>query len=211
MIKRYSQFIIENQRPGSNIEGSMKIDITGEEMDLFATEPQLQKLIADEKVSVLDGEVWYRESDKDTLEVLDQYFEVDKKVTESNDFDEEEYDINEAEIDDFFNNGVTVNVYINDLLDGVHTILLMTNGEIFERTVGSKNWKKYSSKEEFKSQTGASLDDEYAGNYSSELMNLINSVDDGRKYSIEKVFIDSQFDNTLLDSILSGFKSESRW
>lgn len=42
-------------------------------------------------------------------------------------------------------------------------------------------------------------------------MNLINSVDDGRKYSIEKVFIDSQFDNTLLDSILSEFKSESRW
>lgn len=90
MIKRYSQFILENQnkRPGNDIEGSMKIDITGEEMDLFATEPQLQKLIADEKVSVLDCEVWYRESDKDTLEVLDQYFEINKKVTESNDFDD---------------------------------------------------------------------------------------------------------------------------
>lgn len=85
MIKRYSQFILENQnkRPGSDIEGSMKIDITGEEMDLFATEPQLQKLIADEKVSVLDCEVWYRESDKDTLEVLDQYFEINKKVIDN--------------------------------------------------------------------------------------------------------------------------------
>lgn len=85
MIKRYSQFILENQnkRPGSDIEGSMKIDITGEEMDLFATEPQLQKLIADEKVSVLDCEVWYRESDKDTLEVLDQYFEINIKVNDN--------------------------------------------------------------------------------------------------------------------------------
>lgn len=78
MIKRYSQFILENQnqRPGSDVEGSMKIKITGEEIDLFATEPQLQKLIADEKVSVLDGEVWYKEGDKETLEVLDQYLEI---------------------------------------------------------------------------------------------------------------------------------------
>jgi hypothetical protein len=78
MIKRYSQFILENQnqRPGSDVEGSMKIKITGEEIDLFATEPQLQKLIADEKVCVLDGEVWYKEGDKETLEVLDQYLEI---------------------------------------------------------------------------------------------------------------------------------------
>lgn len=76
MIKRYSQFIIENQRPGSNVEGSMKIDITGEQIDLFSTEPQLQKLIEDEKVSILDGEVWYKEGDKETLEVLDQYLQI---------------------------------------------------------------------------------------------------------------------------------------
>jgi hypothetical protein len=78
MIKRYSQFLKENQkqRPGSDVEGSMRLKVTGEEMDLFATEPQLQKLIADEKISVLDGEVWYKESDKNTLEVLDQYLEI---------------------------------------------------------------------------------------------------------------------------------------
>jgi hypothetical protein len=75
MIKKYLQFIKENQneRPGKDIEGSTKLDITGEEVDLFATEPSLQKLISDNKVSVLDGEVWFKESDKETEEVLKQY------------------------------------------------------------------------------------------------------------------------------------------
>lgn len=75
MLKRYLQFIKEsqNERPGKDIEGSTKIEITGEEVDLFATEPSLQKLISDDKVSVLDGEVWYKESDNKTKEVLDQY------------------------------------------------------------------------------------------------------------------------------------------
>jgi hypothetical protein len=124
------------------------------------------------------------------------------KVLES--FDNEE--INEREIDDFLGNGVTINVFLTDLLSDTDLILLMTNGEIYERRAGNKACSKYSSKEEFKSKTGASLDDEYAGNASPELINLFDSVDDGRKHMIEMVYIDSQFDSPLLDSVLKKFK-----
>ena len=63
----------------------------------------------------------------------------------------------------------------------------------------------YSSKEEFKSKTGASLDNEYVGNASPALINLFDSVDDIRKDLIEMAYIDSQFDSPLFDSILSYF------
>lgn len=94
MIKKYLEFIAENKRPGKDIEGSQKIDITGEELDLFSTEPQLQKLIRDEKVSVLSGEVWFSETDTRTKEVLDQYLEIDGRMNESVEDDFETNSIN---------------------------------------------------------------------------------------------------------------------
>ncbi len=76
MIKRYSQFINESNVPGPNIEGSVKLDISEEEVSLFSDEPSLQKLVADQKVALFDKEVYYLQSDTKTKEVLDQYLEI---------------------------------------------------------------------------------------------------------------------------------------
>jgi len=131
-----------------------------------------------------------------------------KKFNEDIDFEDEDR-ISEDDINGFLDNGVSVNIYLTDLLSDTNLILLMTNGEIYERLAGNKIFYIYESKEEFKSKTGSSLDDEYKGNASKELMNLFYEVDDGRKFTIEMVYIDSQFDNPLLDSILSGFKNRN--
>jgi hypothetical protein len=114
--------------------------------------------------------------------------------------------ISENEINDFLQNGIQVPVFLTDLLSDTNLILLMTNGEIYERRAGNKKFNVYSSKEEFKSKTGASLDNEYVGNASPALINLFDSVDDIRKELIEMAYIDSQFDNPLLDSLLKNFE-----
>lgn len=105
MIKKYLEFIAENKRPGKDIEGSQKIDITGEELDLFSTEPQLQKLIRDEKVSVLSGEVWYKEGDNKTKEVLDQYLEINNSK------------MNESVEDDFETNSINLKKSLKKLIE----------------------------------------------------------------------------------------------
>jgi hypothetical protein len=116
--------------------------------------------------------------------------------------------INEEEINGFLDNGVSVNVFLTDLLSDINLILLMSNGEVYERRAGNKKFDIYSSKEEFKSKTGASLDNEYAGNESPALINLFNEVDSYIKYDIKKAYIDNQFDNPLLDSILKKFEAK---
>jgi hypothetical protein len=117
-----------------------------------------------------------------------------------------EDEISENEINEFLQNGISVPVFLTDLLSDTNLILLMTNGEIYERRAGNKKFNIYSSKEEFKQKTGASLDDEYAGNASPALINLFSEVDDYRSGLIEMAYIDSQFDNPLLDSILKKFE-----
>lgn len=193
-VKKYQEFISESH--------NKRVHVSEEEMNLFSSESTLQKLITDRKITLKNGEVLFDENDEETKEILDQYLEMPGKVHES--FDNTE--INEREIDDFLGNGVRINVFLTDLLSETNLMLLMVNGEVYERRAGNKAWSKYSSKEEFKSKTGASLDDEYAGNASPELINLFDSVDDGRKHMIEMVYIDSQFDSPLLDSVLKNFK-----
>ncbi len=129
-----------------------------------------------------------------------------KKFNESVENEISENEISENEINEFLQNGVRVPVFLTDLLSDTNLILLMTNGEIYERRAGNKKFDVYSSKEEFKSKTGASLDDEYAGNASPALINLFDSVDDIRRNYIEMAYIDSQFDSPLLDSILKYFE-----
>jgi hypothetical protein len=76
MIKRYSQFISENKsdKPGPHNARSKKIKLNDEEMNMFNNEPSLQKLLMDEKIGLLDGEVWY--NDEETKKILDQFLEV---------------------------------------------------------------------------------------------------------------------------------------
>lgn len=74
MIKKYADFIKESH--------SKSIKLTPEEVSLFTSEPLLQKLISDKKVSLYDNEVNYDESDIQTKEVLDQYLEIPGKTEE---------------------------------------------------------------------------------------------------------------------------------
>jgi hypothetical protein len=74
MIKKYADFIKESH--------SKTVKLTPEEVSLFTSEPLLQKLIADKKVSLFDNEVKFDESDIQTKEVLDQYLELPGKTEE---------------------------------------------------------------------------------------------------------------------------------
>ena len=76
MIKRYFQFMNESNTPGPDTEGSVKLNISEEEVTLFSEEPSLQKLVMDQKVALFDKEVYYLESDTKTKEILDQYLEI---------------------------------------------------------------------------------------------------------------------------------------
>jgi hypothetical protein len=85
MIKKYADFIKESH--------SKTVKLNSEDVSLFTSEPLLQKLVADKKVSLFDDEVKYDESDIQTKEVLDQYLElpgkVEEKVGDFNSFNEE--------------------------------------------------------------------------------------------------------------------------
>jgi hypothetical protein len=74
MIKKYADFIKESH--------SKTVKLSPEDVSLFTSEPLLQKLVADKKVSLFDDEVNYDESDIQTKEVLDQYLELPGKVEE---------------------------------------------------------------------------------------------------------------------------------
>jgi hypothetical protein len=74
MIKKYEDFIKESH--------SKTIKLTPEEVNLFTSEPVLQNLISDEKVSLSKDAIQYDESDIKTKEILDQYLEVAGKVEE---------------------------------------------------------------------------------------------------------------------------------
>ena len=76
MIKKYTQFIKE-----SNMEeiqdtqpGTAKINLSNEDADMFSTEPALQRLIVNKKVSLLPPELWYSEDDNETINVLKEFF-----------------------------------------------------------------------------------------------------------------------------------------
>jgi hypothetical protein len=61
---------------------SKTVKLNSEDVSLFTSEPLLQKLIADKRVSLFDDEVNYDESDIQTKKVLDQYLELPGKTEE---------------------------------------------------------------------------------------------------------------------------------
>lgn len=79
-MKHLRKFNENSNRPGPNT-GSKSITISQDEVDSFSTESSLQKLIADEKVSVIGDKVYY--NDDETKSILDEYLEVAGKVEES--------------------------------------------------------------------------------------------------------------------------------
>lgn len=74
MIKKFEDFI--------NKSHSKTIKLTPEEVSLFTSEPVLQNLISDEKVSLSKDSIQYDESDVKTKEILDQYLEIAGKTEE---------------------------------------------------------------------------------------------------------------------------------
>lgn len=67
-LKTFENF--KNVKP--DVDSSKKITISKEDVNLFNDEPVLQKLISDDKVSLMGTEVYYK--DKETKEILDEYF-----------------------------------------------------------------------------------------------------------------------------------------
>ena len=109
MIKKFNQFINENIALSNS---SAKINIDDDEAEMFTTDPVLQKLISDQKVSLLTPELWFESEDINTINILKDYFPdanfdntdnedsfVDEEDVEEDGFDEE----NESNIFKFEN------------------------------------------------------------------------------------------------------------
>jgi hypothetical protein len=76
MIKKFNQFVNESRdvRPGPTEEGSAKVNISSSDSHMFSTEPALQKLITDNKISLLTPDLWYTIGDSNTIGILQEYF-----------------------------------------------------------------------------------------------------------------------------------------
>ena len=90
MIKKYNQFVKENIELSNS---SARIYLDSDEVDYFTTDPVLQKLVADRKVSLLPPELWFEAEDKNTIDILKDYFPDAEFNTEyvDNDEDDDEY------------------------------------------------------------------------------------------------------------------------
>ena len=75
MVKKWNQFINESVMPGPGENDSVVVNISDEDIEMFSSEPALQKLISDQKVALLGNEVWYFGHDENTIKVLKQYID----------------------------------------------------------------------------------------------------------------------------------------
>jgi len=83
MIKKWNQFNeSKSEKPGENVPGSAKINLSDEDVNAFTDNTSLQKLISDDKVALIGDEVWYWEDDMTTKGVMDQYLEIPGTVEE---------------------------------------------------------------------------------------------------------------------------------
>jgi hypothetical protein len=84
MLKKFAQFVKENIELSNS---SARIYIDSDEVEMFATEPALQKLVSDRKVSLLPPELWFESEDKSTIDILKGYFpDVDFMSDDSDEF-----------------------------------------------------------------------------------------------------------------------------
>jgi len=94
MIKKFNQFVKENV---SLSNSAARIYIDSDEAEMFTTEPALQKLVADRKVSLLPPELYFEAEDKSTIEILKGYF---PDVDFEDDFEDEHYSGDDEDEDD---------------------------------------------------------------------------------------------------------------
>jgi len=102
MIKKFNQFVKENVELSNS---SARIYIDSDEAEMFTTEPALQKLVSDRKVSLLPPELYFEAEDKSTIEILKGYFpdaefdfDEDEDEDDSDGFDDDDYEISNEEI-----------------------------------------------------------------------------------------------------------------
>ena len=96
MIKKYNQFVKENIELSNS---SARIYIDSDEVEMFTTEPALQKLVSDRKVSLLPPELWFESEDKSTIDILKEYF---PDVDFEDDFEDEHYSGDDEDDSDGF-------------------------------------------------------------------------------------------------------------
>jgi hypothetical protein len=60
-------------------DGWVKLELKDDEMNLFSSEATLQNLIRNNKISLHDNEVWFKEGDDSTKKILDVYLEIDEE------------------------------------------------------------------------------------------------------------------------------------
>ena len=118
-----------------------------------------------------------------------------------NQFNEEvEYnDGHISNIDDIksiFDYRIHIPVLLEDILSGTGIIVVTKSGKVFEKSK-SDEWKEYNSVEDFESKIGASLDNEYSGNKSMELFNLMMNIDDFMIDDIDAIYFEDQPTNLL--------------
>lgn len=76
MLKKFNDFINESNRPKENASNSKSLKLKEEDVNLFYEEGTLHRLIDQEKVALFGDVVWYLKDDKETIAILDQYFEM---------------------------------------------------------------------------------------------------------------------------------------
>ena len=88
-LNKFNQFVKENIELSNS---SARIYIDSDEAEMFTTEPALQKLISDRKVSLLPPELWFESEDKSTIDILKGYFpDAEFNTDVDNDEDDDEY------------------------------------------------------------------------------------------------------------------------
>lgn len=68
--------VSESIKPDPKNPDSEVLEVTDDELAYFEDEAPLLDLIRDEKVTLYDNQIWYNKNDKETIDVLDTYFEL---------------------------------------------------------------------------------------------------------------------------------------
>lgn len=68
--------IKESVKPVRNNKNCKMVEVSDDELAYFEDESPLLDLVRDEKVTLYDNQIWYNKNDKETIDVLDVYFEL---------------------------------------------------------------------------------------------------------------------------------------
>lgn len=107
------------------------------------------------------------------------------------------------DVENFLDNSVNIKVSLYDLFQDTDLMILMKNGELYEKSEGHHRFINcYASEEEYELEKGEPLDKKY--NPYPAIMYLFEMVDDNLKDNIEMVYVHYSFTHDkVLEYILS--------